>query len=513
MLSHTKPASATTCPFSVRGRPSSTPRLRAWRPNDLVPHTIGGEDMNALEERLDGAAPGRAEHNLSERRRSSDHRAARLAAHRSGQPSGARGDRGHLSPLREARAPSSTEMPGGPLFRPNHEETHLNHRRRHTRTSRVRPLHSSTNPWAPTEVDDRQGLGATGVTLRPCARVAALQHPEVSADHIRPDSQRDRRRIDDGNTLEQVEHALSLHRRVEQPQDRFPGRPPRWTAVKRSRQPRSPFTLCARVALLPAPRCRAGCLRLRITNRTQRRVHDETHRGREMKSTIALVPEYDQQVLPGWCPTTEIARHCDAGAQPESGTLAARPAAWPETRGSRVAAGQRTEPRDDHPLDTHRDGCCDDGLARVRRPSPATSLTSEERSITRTFARAVHSVSPPRDSTTRDAFRDQTPRMEARTCCVQLPLTTDDVAMRRRQMRRIRLCEDTREYPFRVASNDHHCVATNRTLSRAELHAPSRYVAATGLVPARPPTPPSTHFRHRFRKQPRLLPKRASGCA
>jgi hypothetical protein len=155
---------------------------------------------------------------------------------------------------------------------------------------------------------------------------------------------------------------------------------------------------------------------------TQRRVHDETHRGREMKAAIALVPEYDQQVLPGWCPTTETVRHCDAGDQPKSDTVAARPAAWLETRGSRVAAGQRTESRDDHPLDTHRNGCCDDGLAWVRRPSPATSLTSEERSITRTFARAVLSVSPPRDSTTRDAVRDQTPRLEARTCCVQLPL-------------------------------------------------------------------------------------------
>jgi hypothetical protein len=95
------------------------------------------------------------------------------------------------------------------------------------------------------------------------------------------------------------------------------------------------------------------------------------------------------------------------------------------TRDPRVAS--RCQPadvksRDDHPLDTHRDERFDDGPARVRRPSPATSLTSEERSITRTFARAVRPVLPPRDFTTRVAVRDQTPRLEARTCCVQLPL-------------------------------------------------------------------------------------------
>lgn len=44
---------------------------------------------------------------------SNDHRVASPAAHRGEQPSRARGNRGHPSPLREGRAPSDTEMSGG----------------------------------------------------------------------------------------------------------------------------------------------------------------------------------------------------------------------------------------------------------------------------------------------------------------------------------------------------------------------------------------------------------------
>jgi hypothetical protein len=137
--------------------------------------------------------------------------------------------------------------------------------------------------------------------------------------------------------------------------------------------------------------------------------HEQTHRVKRRKDPSRSVdgvdhrpvPVLDQQMLPSWRPTTETVGRCDAGTEPRFGTVAARPAAWLETRGSRVAASQRTSrPATTTPSDTHRDERFDDGLARVRRPSPATSLTSEERSITRTFARAVRSVSPPRDFTT-----------------------------------------------------------------------------------------------------------------
>jgi hypothetical protein len=117
VLSHTKPASATTRPLSARGQPSSTPCWRFEGPT-IPSRTPNGEATDALEERHDGGAPGRNRAQPLRSPPSSNRRAAHPAVHRGGQPSGPPGDRGHPSPLREARDPSNTEMLGGPLFRP-----------------------------------------------------------------------------------------------------------------------------------------------------------------------------------------------------------------------------------------------------------------------------------------------------------------------------------------------------------------------------------------------------------
>lgn len=236
----------------VRSPPEADPRppRRAWRTTDPVTHTVGGEETDKLEEHHDGGALGRAEHNPLRSPTSSNHRVALLAAHRGGQPSGPPGDRGHPSPLREVRDPSNTEMLGGPLFRPGHEETH---RKPSTETHPNESSTSSslTNPscsrgTAPlgTHRSGRQARtrGNRGHPLPP-REGRDPPTPRCRAGHSRSGSRRDHRRTDDGDILERVEHALPAHRRVAQPREHSPGHPPKWTAVKRSRQPRSPLTL------------------------------------------------------------------------------------------------------------------------------------------------------------------------------------------------------------------------------------------------------------------------------
>lgn len=69
-----------------------------------------------------------------------DRGVAPLAIHRGGPPSRARGNRDHLSPMHEGRAPSNAEASGGPRSAPDHDETHRRidgeaHRGRATKTS------------------------------------------------------------------------------------------------------------------------------------------------------------------------------------------------------------------------------------------------------------------------------------------------------------------------------------------------------------------------------------------
>lgn len=68
-VSHETSFSYNTSVFRPRPTLVHPQDWEAWRTNGLVPHTVGGEEMDALEERLDGGAPGRAEHDLSGRGR------------------------------------------------------------------------------------------------------------------------------------------------------------------------------------------------------------------------------------------------------------------------------------------------------------------------------------------------------------------------------------------------------------------------------------------------------------
>jgi hypothetical protein len=126
--------------------------------------------------------------------------------------------------------------PGAPCSLAREKTIAESRRRQHTRTCRACPARSPRRqaatgplPWTPTEMDGRQEIEATGVTLHPCTRVA----------------------------------------------------------------------------LPPAPRCRAGYDQLRITKRP---IEESTKRpidvGRRSRP-IALIPELDRQMLLGWRPTTE----------------------------------------------------------------------------------------------------------------------------------------------------------------------------------------------------------------
>jgi hypothetical protein len=253
--------------------------------------------------------------------------------------------------------------------------------------------------------------------------------------YIQPDSQGDHRSIDDSNTLAQVEHALPAHRRIEQPRDRLPGHPPRWMAVESSRQPRSPFTLARGLRTLrhrdagrvtfsfgsrtdpsrqatkrpievgrrsrPSP-----CARTRPTNAAELASHDRNRGPLRRRYRTGLAP------LP------RVQPH---GSRPEG-------------RESLPANGRRGPRRPPPPTPTEMSASTTAWLGSEGPPLPrvsrAKSVPSPERSLEQS-ARCRHRETSPHG----DAIRDRKPRLEARTCCVQLPLNDRRRPLRQRQMR------------------------------------------------------------------------------
>lgn len=150
----------------------------------------------------------------------------------------------------QGRDPSNTEMLGGPSSSGSRRDPVEKDRRRHTRqepsTSASKTgkscRHRTASPRHPHEAGT---VSSSGQPKSPSApgRGRDPTNTEVPGGHVVITGHEKRHRgTDDGDTLERAEHAIPTHRRIEQPQDRFPERPPRQTSVKDSRQPRSPLT-------------------------------------------------------------------------------------------------------------------------------------------------------------------------------------------------------------------------------------------------------------------------------
>jgi hypothetical protein len=343
----------------VRRRRATPPTPRCW-----AGHCSDRVTKKPIEA-IDGDTPERVEHVLIARQPSYGRGVAPLGAHRGGQPTRTRGNRGYPPPLREGRDPPT---------------------------------------------------------------------PRCRAGHIQPGSRRDHRGIDDGDTLERVEHALPAHRRVEQPRDRSPGHPPRWTAVNGLGQPRSPLTL-ARGSRSLRHRDAGRATLASDREQTHRRIDEKPIEVERRRRSSLLCPESTNSCCWAGVPRP---KPWGAATQVPNRSFVPLPRVQlrgppPEGRESLLVDGQ--EPRDDHPsTPTEMSASTTVWLGSEGPPLPrvsrAKSVPSPERSLEQS-ARCRHRGTPPPGIQSETKYPVWRPEHAA---CNYLR-TTDDVPLRRQQMR------------------------------------------------------------------------------
>ena len=329
--------------------------------------------------------------------------------------------------------PRAGRGPSAPKYRAGHVqlrivEIHRIPQRRHTRTSRARPRRctgavtqaTGSLPCHPHEAGNGQGLGQPEVTSTP-ARVADPSNTGVSGEPrsalVREDPHRGPTTVthsSESSTPSPLTETSCSHR-IASPTTHRGGRPTRARGNRGHPSPLYEGSDPSGTEVPGGPRSASS--------------HEEIRRRTDDRDPSGPSDGAERSLYRPSSPTAaaELTSHerCRGSLQRKaqnrgSVLIVARSAACSIPEGYEPLRADELGPRNDRRFDAHRSERFIGDEDRIRRSSPITSPTrAKSVSITRTFNRAVRSVSPPRDFITPGAVEDQT-QSKARTCCVQL---------------------------------------------------------------------------------------------